>query len=230
MSRVAILIPAGGAGRRMGGAFKPFLEIDGEPMLAHTLRPFLERDDIEWVVVALPPEMVTEPPVWLCADPRVAVVSGGAERGDSVRNALAAVPPEADVILVHDAARPLVTADVIDRCIVLAGEGRSAIAAIRAVDTIKEVDDGGRVAATPDRRRLWAAQTPQAFPAAVLRNALARALEERVASTDDSALVDRFGGTVVVVEGHPENLKVTTVADLAIAEVLLRQRRTVVAP
>jgi 2-C-methyl-D-erythritol 4-phosphate cytidylyltransferase len=96
---------------------------------------------------------------------------------------------------------------------------------VPVVDTIKEVDEGGRVVSTPDRRTLWAAQTPQAFPAEVLRNAHSRAAADRISTTDDAALVARYGGTVIVVEGAPENLKITTQSDLAVAEALLGRRQ-----
>jgi 2-C-methyl-D-erythritol 4-phosphate cytidylyltransferase len=223
MRRIAVVVPAGGAGSRMGGVRKPLLELDGEPLLARCLRPFLERRDVLCVVVALPQELHDAPPPWLTRDPRITTVPGGAERSDSVRNALAAVPADADIVLVHDAARPLVSAVVIERCVAAAVDGRSAIAAMPVVDTIKEVDEGGRIVATPDRRRLWAAQTPQAFPAVVLREAHARAAAERVSATDDAALVARYGGTVIVVEGASENLKITTPADVALAQTLLRR-------
>jgi 2-C-methyl-D-erythritol 4-phosphate cytidylyltransferase len=219
--RVALLVPAGGAGRRMGGVHKPMLEVAGRPMLARSLAPFLERRDVVHVIVALPAELCADPPAWLTADARVRVVAGGAERGDSVRNALDVLGDDVDVILVHDAARPLVTDDVIERCIRAAAGGRAAIAAVPVVDTIKEVDAGGRIVATPDRRRLWAAQTPQAFPAAMLRSAHDRAAQEGVGATDDAALVARYGDEVIVVEGDPGNLKVTTPADIAVAEALI---------
>jgi 2-C-methyl-D-erythritol 4-phosphate cytidylyltransferase len=205
----------------MGGVVKPLLEVAGEPALARCLRPFLDRADVYWVVVALPPAIHAAPPSWLLADPRVRLVVGGAERSDSVRLALELVPDAADIVLVHDAARPLIPADVIQRCVDAAVDGRSAIAAMPVTDTIKEVDEGGRVTATPDRRRLWAAQTPQAFPAGVLRAAHARAAAEGVGATDDAALVDRYGSTVVVVEGSAANMKITTPADVPLAEALL---------
>jgi 2-C-methyl-D-erythritol 4-phosphate cytidylyltransferase len=223
MRRIGVIIPAGGVGRRMGGLNKPFLELCGEPILARSLRPFLQRDDVVRIIVALPAGMHEATPAWLTADARVGTVAGGSERSDSVRNALAALPAECEIVLVHDAARPLVTPAIVQRCIDAAADGRSAIAAIRVTDTIKEVDEGGRITATPDRRLLWAAQTPQAFPAGVLREAHARAVAEGVASTDDAALVARYGGTVVVVEGAPENLKVTTPADIAVAAALLER-------
>jgi 2-C-methyl-D-erythritol 4-phosphate cytidylyltransferase len=207
----------------MGGVSKPLLELAGEPALQRCLRPFLDRADVHCVVVALPPELHAQPPAWLLADPRVTTVQGGAERSDSVRLGLAAVPQDVEVVLVHDAARPLVPADVVQRCIDAAAAGRSAIAAIAVADTIQEVDDDGRIVATPDRRRLRAAQTPQAFPAAVLREAHRRAAAEGVAATDDAAIVARYGGTVVVVEGAPQNLKITTPTDVVVAEALLRR-------
>lgn len=205
----------------MGGVTKPLLELSGRPLLERSMQPFLERADVHWVVVALPADLAAAPPHWLMTDHRVDVVTGGAERGDSVRNALAAVPAEADIIIVHDAARPLVSAAVIERVVAAAAAGRSVIAALPVIDTIKEVDEGGRITGTPDRRALWAAQTPQAFPAHVLREAHARAAAEGVSATDDAALVARYGGKVVVIEGEPENLKVTTPTDIAIAEALL---------
>lgn len=224
MSSIAVVIPAGGAGQRMGGVAKPLLELAGRSLLQRSVQPFLDRTDVHWIVIALPSELAAAPPHWLMSDRRIDIVAGGAERGDSVRNALAAVPIEADIVLVHDAARPLISAEVIERCIAAAADGLSAIAAIPVTDTVKEVDEGGRVTATPDRRTLWSAQTPQAFPAEVLRNAHARAAADRVSTTDDAALVARYGGTVIVVEGAPENLKITTPADLVVAAALLEQR------
>ncbi|MEO5510900.1 MAG: 2-C-methyl-D-erythritol 4-phosphate cytidylyltransferase [Longimicrobiales bacterium] len=220
-----VVIPAGGAGRRMGGVRKPFLELAGRPLLQHTIEPFLASPNVEHIVVALPADTLGDPPAWLVAlHPRVTLVGGGEERGDSVRNGIAALPDDVDVILVHDAARPLVSGEVIERCIAAAAEGRSVVAAVPVTDTIKEVDEGGRIESTPDRRALWAAQTPQAFPAAVIRDAYARALQDRINATDDAALVSRYGATVTIVEGAVDNIKVTSPADLAIAQVLLQQR------
>ena len=224
MSSVAVVIPAGGAGVRMGGIYKPLLPLLGTPVLAHSIVPFLARADVVALAVAVPEHLTRNPPAWLAADPRVRLVVAGAERTDSVRNALAAIPSDVDVLLVHDAVRPLVSADLIDRCIAEAARGHSVIAAVRVVDTIKEVDDSGRVVDTPDRRRLWAAQTPQAFPAGVLRAAHARAAAEHFSATDDAALVARCGTPVTVVPATPENIKITTPADVTIAEALLARR------
>jgi 2-C-methyl-D-erythritol 4-phosphate cytidylyltransferase len=226
MISIAVIIPAGGSGSRMGTGTvpKPFLQLGGEPLLRHCLVRFLERTDVRWVIVALPHELLESVPPWLRSDSRVRIVVGGTERGHSVRNALGAVPAEADVVLVHDAARPLVSAAVIQRCIQAAAAGHSVVAAVPVIDTIQEVDADGTIVSTPDRRRLQAAQTPQAFPAEALRAAHQRAAAEGVVATDDAGLVARYGGTVRVVEGAPENIKITTPADLVVAEALLTRR------
>ena len=217
---MGVVVPAAGAGRRMGGARKPFLELAGEPILRRTLRPFLEHPSVVAVRVALAPGDAADPPGWLAAlDPRVGVVAGGETRAHSVAAALDALPGDVDVVLVHDAARPLVGRGILDRCVAAAAAGRAAVAGWPATDTLKEVDDERRVVATPDRRRVWHAQTPQAFPAALLRRAYAGWDGRPV--TDDAALVERLGATVVMVEGSPRNLKVTRPEDLPIAELLL---------
>jgi 2-C-methyl-D-erythritol 4-phosphate cytidylyltransferase len=224
VSRVAVVIPAGGTGVRMGGVHKALLPLSGTPLLAHTLAPFLARADVVAVAVAVPDQVRQHPPVWLVADDRIRLVAAGAERTDSVRNGLAAITADVDVIVVHDGARPLVGVALIDRCIAEAARGRSVIAAVPVVDTIKEVADDGRIVDTPDRRRLWTAQTPQAFPAGVLRDAHARAAAERITATDDATLVARWGTPVVVVPGAAENIKITTPVDVTIAEALLARR------
>lgn len=223
MTRVGIAVPAAGAGRRMGGVRKPFLELAGEPVLVHALRPFLQDHRVFRVVVALAADDAASPPAWLTAlDERIRVVAGGETRTDSVRAALAALPAEVDVIAVHDAARPLVTPDVVRRCIDLAEQGCGAVAGSPAVDTIKEVGVGGTVVRTPDRARFWHAHTPQVFPADILR----RAYDDAAAgATDDASLVERLGGEVRLVDDGPSNMKVTRPEDVAVAEAVLRARR-----
>ncbi len=209
----------------MGGAPKPFLELCGEPLLLHALRPFLAFEEIGQVVIALPASLAADPPRWLTSlDARIVTVAGGPERGDSVRAALALVDPVVDTVLVHDAARPLVTREVIAAALAAVAQGRSVVAAVPVADTIQQVDDSGRITATPDRARLRAAQTPQAFPRAVLVDAYARAAAEGAAGTDDAALVIRCGVPVGVIAGDAANLKVTTPADLEIAAALLGRR------
>ncbi|HSJ05132.1 MAG TPA: 2-C-methyl-D-erythritol 4-phosphate cytidylyltransferase [Longimicrobiales bacterium] len=221
MSRVAVIIAAGGSGRRMGGVYKPLLELRGAPLLARSLAPFLARPDVHAIIVALPQDLHAAPPAWLLADPRVRTVAGGAERDQSVRNALQAVPPDANVILVHDAARPLVSAEVVERCVAAARAGRSVVAAVPVTDTIKRIAADGTILDTPDRSLLRAAQTPQAFPAAVLRAAHAHAAATGIRATDDAALAAAAGHAVAVVDGAVENIKVTSRMDLAVAEILL---------
>lgn len=221
--RAGVVIPAGGRGRRMGGARKPFLELDGEPILLRALRPFLEHPCITTVVIALALEDAADPPQWLATlDARVVLVEGGDERTDSVRQALVHMPADVEVVLVHDAARPLVSRALVDRTLACAAGGVACIAALPVTDTIKEVEEGGRIVGTPDRKRLWRAQTPQAFPRPLLVDAHERAAREGLKATDDAALVSHFGATVVVVNGDPRNLKVTTAEDLLLAEALLR--------
>jgi 2-C-methyl-D-erythritol 4-phosphate cytidylyltransferase len=225
MTRAAVIVAAAGGGRRMGGLRKQYLELLGEPVLARALRPFLQHPAVEWAVVALPPEDAADPPPWLLElGPAIRVVPGGEQRTDSVRLALAAVPAAADVVLVHDAARPLVTGEVIDRAIRAAAAGTGVIPGVPVEDTIKEVDGDRRVVGTPDRSRLWRAQTPQAFPRALLAEAHRRALQDGISATDDAALVERIGGRIVVVDGSPENIKITSSSDLVLAEAILRGR------
>jgi len=148
-------------------------------------------------------------------------VRGGESRSASVRNALAAAP-EAEIAVVHDAARPLVKRELVERCLEAVGPGiDGAIAAIPMTDTVKEVATDGRVLRTLDRSALWAIQTPQVFKADILRRALERDAAALAAATDDAWLVDDVGGVITVVESYPENLKVTRESDLRIAEALL---------
>jgi 2-C-methyl-D-erythritol 4-phosphate cytidylyltransferase len=219
-----VAVPAAGSGERMGGVRKAFLELAGEPVLLRALRPFLEDPRVVAVAVALPMDQAVSPPHWLRAlAPRVAVTRGGATRSQSVRAAIAALPAELDVIAVHDAARPLVTSEVIGRCIDLALDGFGAVAGYPAVDTLKRVGADDAVLDTPDRASLWHAQTPQVFPASVLRAAYADPTGE---GTDDAALVERATPRTVVrmIDAGPSNLKVTRPLDVALAETLLRSR------
>jgi 2-C-methyl-D-erythritol 4-phosphate cytidylyltransferase len=201
MSVVGI-VPAAGAGERLGADVpKAFAVLGGRPMLEWSLDVL--REVCDRVVVAVPEDRVAPPDF----------VPGGATRSESVRNALAAAP-EASVAVVHDAARPLVTADLVRRCIDALDGFDGVVAAVPVTDTVKEVEDG-QVLRTPARGRLWAAQTPQVFPADVLRRALSGD------ATDDAALVEAIGGRVRVVEASSENIKVTHPLDLRVAEMLL---------
>jgi 2-C-methyl-D-erythritol 4-phosphate cytidylyltransferase len=156
MDLVGVAIPAAGGGQRMGGRSKAFLPLAGEPLLLRTLRPFLARRDVAAVAVALPARELDRIPAWLEGlDARMRFARGGATRLLSVLAALEALPDEVGVILVHDAARPLVTDGIIERCLAVAREGRGAVAGSPSVDTLKEVGEEGEILATPDRGRLW---------------------------------------------------------------------------
>jgi 2-C-methyl-D-erythritol 4-phosphate cytidylyltransferase len=209
----------------MGGVQKPFLELAGSPVLLHSLRPFVEHPEVLAIVVALSPEDAKAPPGWLRGlAPRVRAVAGGATRAESVFAALEALPREVEVVLVHDAARPLVTPELVTRCIRGVGKEIGAVLGVPASDTLQEVDEEGWVTSTPKRGSLWHAQTPQGFPMGGLLDAYTRAGAGRGAATDDAALFVRSGGRVRMVEGARWNLKVTVPEDLEIAAHLLAGR------
>lgn len=220
---IAAVLPAGGTGLRMGGGGvrKQYTELGGEPVLLRSLRPFLDHPDVEWVVVALPAQDVARPPFALPAGVRV--VAGGATRGSSVLNALRAVPEAADIVLIHDAARPLLPVAVLERVLEAVGPDTGAIAAVPVVDTLKRVDPEGRITETVERKGLWRAQTPQGFPRTMIVGAYERAVSDGVVATDDAALVEYYGGRVRVVEGDTRNLKITRPEDLLRAELLLAE-------
>jgi 2-C-methyl-D-erythritol 4-phosphate cytidylyltransferase len=202
------IVPAAGRGERLGGELpKAFAACAGRPLIDWSLDVLALVCDR--VVVAVPPGHETGPDR----------VTGGASRSESVRAALAAAP-EATVAVVHDAARPLVTRELVEACIAAIGDGvEGAVAAVPVRDTIKEAGDDGRVVRTLDRARLWAIQTPQVFVADALRRALEAG--DLAAATDDASLVEAQGGVIRVVEAPPENIKVTSRVDLALAEALL---------
>jgi len=218
------LIVAAGRGERLGsGRPKALVMLAGRPMLEWSIGALQALDAVRRIVVALPADAELSMPV----PDGVATVLGGATRSQSVREALLACG-EGDPVIVHDAARPLATAELFERALLeLAGSGADAvIAAMPVPDTIKEVGDDGRtVARTLDRGRLWAVQTPQVFRRAALEGALLDAPDDLLATaTDDAWLVERAGGTVRVVASGPENLKVTNQIDLRVAEMLLTAR------
>jgi 2-C-methyl-D-erythritol 4-phosphate cytidylyltransferase len=209
MSVVGI-VPAGGSGERLGADRpKAFIVCAGRPLIEWSLDAL--RAVCDRVVVAAPEGWDEEPDF----------VRGGDSRSASVKNALAAAQ-EAEVAVVHDAARPLVTRELVERCLAALEPGiDGAIAAVPMTDTVKEAAPDGRVLRTLDRSSLWSIQTPQVFRADVLRRALERDAAALAAATDDAALVEDAGGVVTVVESFPENLKVTRESDLRIAEALL---------
>jgi 2-C-methyl-D-erythritol 4-phosphate cytidylyltransferase len=207
------IIPAAGRGERLGSdGPKALVVCAGRPLIEWSLDVLAQVCDR--VVVAVPPGHPTGDD-W---------VEGGPVRSDSVRRALAAAP-EATIAVVHDAARPLITRELVERCVDAVREGwDGAVAAAPVTDTVKEAAPDGRVERTLDRSRLWAIQTPQAFDADVLRRALDVAPEVLAAATDDASLVEAAGGRVRVVEAPPENVKVTRPVDLELVAAALRAR------
>lgn len=220
------IIAAGGRGTRAGGGeAKQFREISGSPIIIHTLRRFDEAASVGEVVVVAPAEDADAFRTLVEGfnlKKLARVVAGGATRTESVWRGLSAVNAgETEVVAVHDAVRPFVTAEEIDRTVASAREHGAAVLAARAVDTIKEADESGRVSRTLERTRLWRALTPQAFRLGLLRRAYERALAEGFEATDCSALVERIGEPVRLVEGDPRNIKITTPEDFALAEMMM---------
>lgn len=226
-ARVHALVPAAGAGRRMGAALpKQYLSLRGRTLAEHTMARLLSLASIDRVVVAVAaddPWWPTLPPV---SHRRVETVTGGDTRAESVRcglEALLGVAGEHDWVLVHDMARPCVRLSDMERLLASAGE-HGALLARPLTDTLKEADDQGFVLGTPDRRRIWRALTPQLFPVTALHRALVEALEAGAAITDEASAMERAGWRPRLVTGRADNIKVTEPADLPLAGFHLQQQ------
>jgi 2-C-methyl-D-erythritol 4-phosphate cytidylyltransferase len=225
---VAIIVAAG-AGRRMGGGrAKQFREISGIPIIIHTLRRFDECERVAASVVVLPRDECEE---FRALAERHGIrkparaVAGGETRGESVLRGLQALASdEVEIVAVHDGVRPFVRAEEIDRTVREAEVFGAAILAVPSTDTVKEVE-GGRILRTLERAKLWRAQTPQCFRYDLLRRAYELASSGGLDATDDSALVERAGATVRVVEGGAHNIKITTPQDFALAEVIVQSSK-----
>jgi 2-C-methyl-D-erythritol 4-phosphate cytidylyltransferase/2-C-methyl-D-erythritol 2,4-cyclodiphosphate synthase len=219
---VTAIIAAGGRGARLGGALpKQFLALGGRPILQRSVDAFVASDRIADLIVALPRELARSVPDYLRSGRKpVEIVEGGERRQDSVAQAFARVSSRADVVVIHDAARPLVTPDLISRTVDAAARFGAAIAALPATDTVKRSNADRVIVDTIPRGEIFLAQTPQAFRIDVLRAALAQAREVGDA-TDEAMLAERAGHAVHLVDGDPRNLKITTAEDLATAERLL---------
>ncbi len=225
-SLVHLLIAAAGSGRRMGGdRNKLLLSIAGRPVLAWTLEAALAANRIQWIglvgqeidredILCLVPTTV-KPVEW---------IQGGRTRQESVQRGLAALPRDAEHVLIHDGARCLAEPSLFDRCADGVAKGEALIAATAVTDTIKRVDAAGIITATPDRSELWAAQTPQGFQVAQLRRGHVEAQDQGWSVTDDASLYERLGWPVKVLDAGPSNIKVTTPFDLVVAEAVLALR------
>jgi 2-C-methyl-D-erythritol 4-phosphate cytidylyltransferase len=235
MPRTVAILPAAGFGTRMGGdSPKQFRPLDGVPVIVFTLRRLAACPGISEFLIATRAEEV-EPLAARVAEEKlgrpVRVLLGGDTRQQSVANALAEAPSDTDLVLVHDAVRPLVTREQVERVIAEARARRAAILGIPAMDTVKEVKraslppDVALITATIPRERIVLAQTPQVFEAALLREALARATADGFTASDEAGLVERLGHDVYVVLGSERNLKITKPGDLELAEFYLAQER-----
>ena len=222
------IIAAGGRGSRLGAEVPKFeLELGGKPLLAYSLEAFQAAPSIETIVLVVPPDRLQ---TWASSRLRelgvskpVVTVAGGATRRRSVGLGLQALAAESGVVLVHDAARPLVTGDLVENACHVPEGADGVVTAIAVTDTVKEVDSAV-VTATLDRERLAAVQTPQGFRIEALRDAHAAAERDGFEGTDDASLVERLGGRVLVIEGSRDNFKVTYGEDLVRARAVLLER------
>ena len=222
---VSVIFPAAGQGKRMhAGRNKVFLDLDGEPIVLRTLRRFSAVPEVDELIVVTGKDDLAAMEQLLAQAAGLKpwqVVVGGSERQYSVLNGLRAASPQADILLVHDAARPLVSVQTIGDVIRAARSAGAAIPAVPRTDTINVVPEAGIVQPTPARRTLWAVQTPQGFQRDILLKADAQAESDGFLGTDDASLVERLGVPVHVVTAGYENIKVTTPGDMLIAEAFL---------
>lgn len=220
---VGVVIVAGGSGSRTGTEeLKQFRWVAGKPMLLHTVQLFQQRADVCMVVAVLPKRYAGDPPPWLFQSDieRLLIGVGGNERGSSVRSGLDDLPSTARIVVIHDAARPLVLEETVDAVIAAARNGTGAVAALPQTDTLKRVAENGRIVETVERTGLWRAQTPQAFPRDMIDEVTRRANREGITATDDAALCEHFGYPVVIIPGSERAMKITTEADFARAEAM----------
>ncbi|MDH4318421.1 MAG: 2-C-methyl-D-erythritol 4-phosphate cytidylyltransferase, partial [Desulfobulbaceae bacterium] len=228
-----VIIPAAGSGSRMGADVpKQFLTLAGEMILHRTIARFLQLKEISTVAVAVAPDLLEKTKISLAArfpaasPARLLVTAGGATRQESVRAGLAALPPDVEVVLVHDGARPLVDKGVILRCLIAIGEHGAVIAALPVYDTVKRVDLDGVIVDTVDRVGLWRAQTPQGARRDLLEQAFARASADNFSGTDEASLLEHCNIPVAVAAGSEENIKITRPEDLDFAEKILSRRES----
>lgn len=222
-----VVIPAAGKGKRMkAGRNKLLLELEGKPVIIHTLAVFETDPSCEGIVLSIDPDERFEFEQLLLAyniQKVYALAAGGQERQHSVYSGLKMLPPETDIVLVHDGARPFITLETIKRLVESASNTGAAIAAVPVKDTIKQAE-GETVLQTVDRSNLWSVQTPQAFRMAVLVSAQQKAQEEQLLGTDESSLVERTGYPVQIVESDYDNIKLTTPEDLYFARAIIAKR------
>ena len=226
MRKLAVIIPAAGSGTRLGSQLpKPFIEIAGKTILEHTIYKFLVVQEVCEIIVATSKSSIEKVDRVFknCFTERIRfkVVEGGLERQYSINNALKGVDNEIDAVAVHDAVRPFISVETIKKTISQLNSFDGAVVGVPAKDTIKQVGEVHEIVQTPDRSKLWQAQTPQIFRKGILLKAYKDAIEQNYFGTDDASLVERVGGKIVMVEGGRENLKITFPIDLKVAEMIL---------
>ena len=234
MSKFAVIFPAGGRSARFSGKEKkPFTNLDGRAVWLRSVEMFVTRNDVCQCIVVVAPddqEFFRTRFGPNLAFMSVKIATGGAERFESVSNALALIDPEAEFVAIHDAVRPCITEEHISAVFQKAVETGAAILGVPVADTLKRVDAAGKIEATPPRQGLWQAQTPQVFRRDWLVEAYAQRETLKSAITDDAQLVEASGHDVVVVQGSPMNIKITTKADIFLAEAILKARPKPKAP
>lgn len=228
--RFALIIPAAGAGNRMGKKLpKPYLDIAGKTILGHTIERFTGLAGLKQLVIATSEPRISQTKEilhgveTLLEGVDVKIVEGGEERQHSISNALPEIDDDVELVAIHDAVRPFVDHKDIVHCLDKAWETGAAILGIPVQDTIKKVDDNMYIRETPDRKILWQAQTPQIFKKEIITEAFKFARDTDYSGTDDASMVEHLGKPVSIVKGSPENFKITYPFDLELARLLLKQ-------
>ncbi|HGE73052.1 TPA: 2-C-methyl-D-erythritol 4-phosphate cytidylyltransferase [Candidatus Poribacteria bacterium] len=220
------IIPSAGLGKRMGGVKKPFILLRDKPILAWTLDVFQKCESIDNILIVTAEgdetRIINEIVNPYHFDKVCDIVIGGETRQESVFNALCKVRSDADIVVIHDAVRPFVTEDMILKSIEQADQFGSAIVAVPVKDTIKESNNDGFVSKTLDRQLLWSIQTPQSFKYKLIMQAHRYARENQIQATDDASLIEQIGHKVKIIMGSYDNIKITTVDDIVIAEAILK--------
>jgi 2-C-methyl-D-erythritol 4-phosphate cytidylyltransferase/2-C-methyl-D-erythritol 2,4-cyclodiphosphate synthase len=228
--KTVVIIPAGGSGKRMrGNLSKQYMPIDGNPILALTLKVFQLSKDIDEIVLVTPEadiqmvrQMIIEP--YRISKVRH-ILAGGKQRQDSVRNGLVVIGNDVEIVLIHDAVRPFISTGIIHMAVREAAKHGAVTVGTPVKDTVKRIDQNGWVLDTLDRQFLWMAQTPQAFKRSIIHDAHRRAYEDRFYGTDDASLVERMGFKIRMIAAFDENIKITSPEDLLIAEFLLKKTK-----
>lgn len=223
--KVSAIITAAGLGKRMGSQTpKQFLKLNGKPIISHTIEKFESSHLVDFISIVTDSAWISESETLLRnlnLTKKWRVVAGGDVRQDSVLNGLKSIPPDTEIVVVHDGVRPFISPEVIDRSIKTARENGSCIVAVPLKDTIKKGND--KIVETVDRSGLWAAQTPQTFRYDILKDAFDRAYESNFYGTDEAMLVERIGEPVMLLNGSYKNIKITTPEDMEIAEAFVKE-------